>query len=501
MHPTRPRINYTDRDYASLREAMLELARKRLEWNDQSPNDLGVMLIELFAYLGDNLHYYLDRIANESYLDTAVEPRSVVHLLRLIGYELRPPRPASADLTLTFEKPQDGQQLKIETGTVFEANPKVAGDKIQFRFVRKTREVRNEEVPIEDQAELDGNAANGTLRLEGLPVVQVDDSVDELVGSSDGTASQRFALSRGPLIDDSLEVHVDEGPGQITWQRVPSLLYSVRSDPHYVVRRDEQDVAWIELGDGKYGSIPHAGSEIRASYLVGGGEKGNVPAGAIDKAVSSIEALVSVSNPQAAAGGVEREPLDAAVARGPQIFRARGRAVTARDYEAWAREFGIGKVRARAPGWNRIELIVAPAGGGYPSDTLKEDLRTFLDDKRMVTSIIDVVDPVYVKVAVAAELEIDPFHDAEAVRQEADDAVRALLAFERVDFEHTLYLSKVYEAIEAVAGVAWVHITRLARRDEPGRALPEAGRLIFSGDELPLLGELELAPATEGRQR
>src|SRR5690242_18686998 len=98
-----PRIDYTNKDYASLLAGMLALARERFpDWTDQSPNDLGVMLLELFATMGDSLFYDQDRIAGESFLETAVERRSVVQLLRLIGYELRPPTAASAGLALLF---------------------------------------------------------------------------------------------------------------------------------------------------------------------------------------------------------------------------------------------------------------------------------------------------------------------------------------------------------------------------------------------------------------
>ena len=50
-----------------------------------------MLLVDLFAYVGDVIAYYQDRIASESFLDTAVERRSVLNLLRLIGYELAPP--------------------------------------------------------------------------------------------------------------------------------------------------------------------------------------------------------------------------------------------------------------------------------------------------------------------------------------------------------------------------------------------------------------------------
>ena len=58
-------IDYTNRDYASLLESLLEMAADKLpEWTDRSENDLGRLLLELFAYVGDVLLYYQDRIAN-----------------------------------------------------------------------------------------------------------------------------------------------------------------------------------------------------------------------------------------------------------------------------------------------------------------------------------------------------------------------------------------------------------------------------------------------------
>ena len=76
---TPPRIDYTNKDYQSLVAALLEVGRERLpDWTDQSANDPGVVLTELFAYMGDIVLYYIDRALNEGFLDTAVERRSLV---------------------------------------------------------------------------------------------------------------------------------------------------------------------------------------------------------------------------------------------------------------------------------------------------------------------------------------------------------------------------------------------------------------------------------------
>src|SRR5689334_11702232 len=97
-----PAIDYTDKDFASLRAAMLRLATQRLpEWTDRSPSDLVMVLIDLFAYCGDIVAYYQDRIASEMFPETATERAGLVDLLRLIGYEFTPATPARADLRLT----------------------------------------------------------------------------------------------------------------------------------------------------------------------------------------------------------------------------------------------------------------------------------------------------------------------------------------------------------------------------------------------------------------
>ena len=482
-----PVIDYTNKDYASLREAMLELAREKLEhWTDHSPNDLGVVLLELFAYMGDILLYYQDRIANESYLETAEERRSVLNLLRLIGYELRPPQPASADLSLLFSTEQIEEQnatVEILQGTEFTTTAEATGEAIRYQYVH------DDPFPI-DLNELSVIERDGeSYRLfDTLPVVQVDDTVTgEIVATSDGSPSQRYALNRSPLNQDSLQLTVNG----VEWQRKPTLLYSRSEDQHYMVRRDESGVAWIEFGDGRFGAIPPRGvNNITASYRLGGGEKGNVPPNTITKAVTSIDFLEGVYNELAASGGTGPEATDEAAQRAPQLFRSMGRAVTAADYEAHALNFGVGKARSRATAWNTIEIYVAPKGGGTPTDTLKNDLLAYFEDKRMMTSIVDIRDPDPVTICIGGKLDIDPYYFTEQVQQRVATAIADLFAFDNVDFEQTIYISKIYEAIEAVEGVVGVHkIAQFAPCDatEP---LSVDGVLNLGWEQIPQVGRV-----------
>ena len=84
-----PEINYLAKDYASFRQLILDrFALLMPDWKERHVPDLGVALVELLAYTGDNLSYYQDAVATEAYLDTARQRISVRRHARLVDYTL-----------------------------------------------------------------------------------------------------------------------------------------------------------------------------------------------------------------------------------------------------------------------------------------------------------------------------------------------------------------------------------------------------------------------------
>ncbi len=67
----------------------------------REPSDPSIALLDAWAVLADVLTFYQERIANEGYLPTAVERRSIVELAKLIGYRPRPGVSASVKLAFT----------------------------------------------------------------------------------------------------------------------------------------------------------------------------------------------------------------------------------------------------------------------------------------------------------------------------------------------------------------------------------------------------------------
>jgi predicted phage baseplate assembly protein len=82
-------VSYIYRDYAGLRQLMLDrLAVTMPDWTERHEPDIWMTLVELLAYIGDDLSYYQDAVATEAYLQTARTRVSVRRHARLVGYRL-----------------------------------------------------------------------------------------------------------------------------------------------------------------------------------------------------------------------------------------------------------------------------------------------------------------------------------------------------------------------------------------------------------------------------
>jgi hypothetical protein len=82
-----PEINYLAKDYTSFRKLILDRMSLLLpEWRERNPADLGITLVELLAYVGDQLSYQQDAVATEAYLGSARKRVSLRRHARLVDY-------------------------------------------------------------------------------------------------------------------------------------------------------------------------------------------------------------------------------------------------------------------------------------------------------------------------------------------------------------------------------------------------------------------------------
>ncbi len=113
--PGLPQLTYRITDYTSTRKRLLSLLRDSLRLQEsqeagplaklttRADDDPAIALLDAWAVVVDVLTFYQERIANEGYLQTATERRSILELARMIGYELNPGVAASTYLAFTVE--------------------------------------------------------------------------------------------------------------------------------------------------------------------------------------------------------------------------------------------------------------------------------------------------------------------------------------------------------------------------------------------------------------
>ena len=84
-----PEINYLAKDFQSFRKLILDrMSRIMPDWQEHHAADVGMTLVELLAYKGDQLSYHQDAVATEAYLETARRRISVRRHARLVDYQI-----------------------------------------------------------------------------------------------------------------------------------------------------------------------------------------------------------------------------------------------------------------------------------------------------------------------------------------------------------------------------------------------------------------------------
>jgi hypothetical protein len=129
-----PELDYLAKDYQSFRRLMVDLiAERNPDWRERLPADLGMALVELFAYVGDYLSYQQDAaVSTEAFLDTCLHRISARRHALLIDYQMHQGRNAVTHVHFRAEQgtsgvvPQ-GAQLTTRVGVALRGQQSAPG--------------------------------------------------------------------------------------------------------------------------------------------------------------------------------------------------------------------------------------------------------------------------------------------------------------------------------------------------------------------------------------
>jgi len=471
-----PQVDYTSRDYASIREDLVNLIPLYApDWISRDPADFGIILIELFSYMGDLLNYYIDRASNEAFLTTASQRDSVLRLAAVLGYVPTDSIPATVELTFANSTVSN---IVVPALTQVTTTTVVNGITTQIIF------------ETDSAITVNASSSQSVMATEGTTIT------DEIVGSSNGTSDQSFVLSESPVISNSVSVTVND----TVYSAVPYLIDAGGSDSVFFVTTDAEEITTIVFGDGVSGRIPPANSQVLVTYRIGGGVQGNVNVGKLTDIITNFTPGLTVSNAEAAAGGVDAETTDSIRVNAPASIRAINRAVSIKDYGDLALQVpGVAKAVATSEVYTNINLYIAPYGdsgldaGGDISvvfSQLANAIEQFFLDKTPPNVSLTLFPPTFVPVNIEVIVTALPQYKQSTVKKNVEKALADILAFDNVFFAERISLHYVVEALASATGVAYSTVTKLVRDDDVDQ--DQVIDAVCETNELPAAGTIDV---------
>jgi hypothetical protein len=297
-------------------------------------------------------------------------------------------------------------------------------------------------------------------------------AVTELLGSgSAATPNQTFTLKQSPLTYTSSAT-----PGGSTsslavrangaaWTGVPTLYNQPPTAQVYATVNLPGGTAQVVFGDGVEGAtLPTGSNNIQASYSVGTGSAGNVPAGAITTLVDRPVGVSGVTNPQSATGGQDPQSISQIRANAPLSVLTLGRAVSLADYQNFASSFaGIAQASALwipNGAYCGVFLTVASSNGAQLLSTSQTYANliaalTSYGNPNVALSVASYTETTF---GLKANVLYDPAFSQPAVQAAIQSLLQSTYSFANRTFGQGVTNDEIAALIQSVPGVIAVNV-------------------------------------------
>ena len=139
-------VSYLGRDFSDIRQNLIEFAKTYFpnSYNDFNEASPGMMFIEMAAYVGDVLNYYVDNQFRETMLQHAEEKKNILAIAQSYGYKPNLATPSTVELTIEVDVPATTtgtgasavSKPDLTFAGVLEANSSVlAGNGVEFNLL------------------------------------------------------------------------------------------------------------------------------------------------------------------------------------------------------------------------------------------------------------------------------------------------------------------------------------------------------------------------------
>ncbi len=403
-------IPITDLDFDAIKANLTEFLKDQDQFKDLNFEGAGINI--MLDLLAANTHYhsfYINMVANEMFIDSAVTRDAIVSLAKHLGYTPRSVISATARVkVVSATDPFPSQTNKfLSPDTIFQTT--INGT--TFNFINLA------------PAEFIEDTVTGEFII-GEVFIREGSHLDSAFVVDILNPDQKFIISDPAIDTTTLIVRIQNSITDVTgadepWQLVQDLIEVDSDDAAYQLQEVEGGFYELIFGDGIVGRALENGNVIVVDWLSG---NAIAPNGAGINDSSQARAFTVAGNfdvivLDAAAGGAVREPIESIRFFAPLNFQAQERAVTSDDYATIvARDFPdiesifvFGGEDIDPPQFGKVFISLKPVVGVTISDAEKLTIANTILKRRNVVSITPIViDPDFTFLLVETEVKYNP---------------------------------------------------------------------------------------------
>jgi hypothetical protein len=448
------RLRVTELDFDQIKQNLKTYLQAQSEFTDYDFEGSGLnILLDILAYNTHYNSYYLNMVANESFLDTALLRDSVISHAKVLGYvpySRKAPR-ATLNFTVVTNNTTPAT-LTIPKGFSF-LSDEIDGISYNFVTLAETTVTKSNtnfsflELPIHEGQLITYNYTYDQLtnpkQLFSVPDTGVDTSTLTLTvqSSSTNTAIETFSLAT-----DSSNV--------------------TTTSPVFYLQENRGEKYDIYFGNNVIGKALTNGNIVSMTYLITNGTAANkannfVATGTLADSLLNSQTNFTIAPVAEAAGGAERESVDEIKFSAPLQFTTQNRLITFKDYESFIKKNypAVDSVSVwggedeTPPTYGRVYIALKPKQNYYLSDTEKQRIiDEIITPKAVVTVQTIIRDPEYLYLLIAPTITYDPKKTILTTDQLKTGIRNAILAYKATyldKFDSKFILSKVQDAVDA----------------------------------------------------
>jgi hypothetical protein len=441
------RLQITDLDFDTIKTNLKNYLKQQSQFTDYDFEGSGLnILLDVLAYNTHYNAYYLNMIANESFLDTAILRDSVVSHAKTLNYIPFSMTAAKAIINVTVEtgSTQPGT-LDIPRGFTFFSE---ILDNKSYRFV------------LLEAAEV--TKTGTTFQFENLEIYEGQFVSYNFGHNSLTNPKSVFVLPDSNIDTKTIKVVVSPNLSNTAtevYNQVNDILDVTADSNIYFLQESRGGRYQIYFGDGVIGKSLQDGSTVTVSYLTTSGDAANKVTSFV--AASGIDNYTDITSTTlfAASGGSQRESIDSIKFSTQSQFTTQNRLVTFKDYETYLLQnypnlesvSVWGGEDESEPVYGKVFISLKPKANYYISEKEKQRIiDEIIKPKAIVSTDVIIRDPEYLYIVINNVISYDSKKTTASETSLTTSIRDAILTYNNVylnKFDSRFVLSKLQENI------------------------------------------------------